>query len=69
MKKIAPKAIIKEDARFTDNGKILTSAGISAGIELSLYLVEKIYGKQIADKTAIYMEYGNWKKLNKEVGR
>lgn len=64
MKEIAPKAIIKEDARFTDNGKILTSAGISAGIELSLYLVEKIHGKKIADKTAIYMEYGNWKNLD-----
>lgn len=53
MIKIAPKAIIKEDARFTDNGKILTSAGISAGIELSLYVVEKLYGKKIADKTEI----------------
>lgn len=63
MKEIAPKAIIKEDARFTDNGKILTSAGISAGIELSLYVVEKLYGKRISDKTAIYMEYGNWKRL------
>jgi len=63
MKEIAPKTIVKEDARFTDNGKILTSAGISAGIELSLYVVEKLYGKKIADKTAIYMEYGNWKKL------
>lgn len=63
MKEIAPKAIIKEDARFTDNGRILTSAGISAGIELSLYVVEKLYGKKIADKTAIYMEYGNWKDL------
>lgn len=63
MKNIAPRAIIKKDARFTDNGKILTSAGITAGIELSLYVVEKLYGKKIADKTIIYMEYGNWKKL------
>jgi transcriptional regulator GlxA family with amidase domain len=57
MKQIAPKAIIQEDVRFTDNGKVLTSAGISAGIELSLHVVEKLYGKVIADKTAVYMEY------------
>jgi transcriptional regulator GlxA family with amidase domain len=63
MKQIAPKAIIEEDVRFTDNGKVLTSAGISAGIELSLHVVEKLYGKVIADKTAVYMEYGDWKKL------
>ncbi|MBP2651726.1 MAG: DJ/PfpI family protein [Firmicutes bacterium] len=59
MKEIAPTAIIKENVRFTDNGKILTSAGISAGIDLSLYVVEKLYGKKIANKTAIYMEYDN----------
>lgn len=63
MQRIAPKAIIKENARYTDNGKILTSAGISAGIELSLYAVEKLFGKAAADKTAIYMEYGNWREL------
>jgi len=65
MKEISPKAIIKGNARYTDNGKILTSAGISAGIELSLYVVDKLFGKVVADKTAIYIEYGNWKKLCK----
>ncbi len=63
MKEISPKAIIKDGARFTDNGKVLTSAGISAGIDLSLYMVEKLCGKNIADKTACYMEYGNCEKL------
>lgn len=63
MREIAPKAIIKENARYTDNGKILTSAGISAGIELSLHVVDKLFGKETADKTAIYMEYGDWRTL------
>lgn len=63
MRDIAPEAIIKEEARFTDNGQVLTSAGISAGIELALYVVGKIYGAKIADKTAVYMEYGDWRKL------
>jgi transcriptional regulator GlxA family with amidase domain len=58
--KIAPKAIIRKGKRFTDNGKIMTSAGISAGIDLSLYIIEKLYGKSIMLKTIKYMEYGNW---------
>lgn len=66
MKAIAPSAIIEAQARFVDNGKILTSAGISAGIELSLYVVAKLYGKRAADKTAIYMEYGNWEEFQTE---
>jgi len=63
MQTIAPLAVIEKQARFTDNGKIVTSAGIAAGIDLSLYVVAKLYGKAVADKTAVYMEYGNWKEL------
>ncbi len=60
---IAPTTMIETDKRFVDNGKIMTSGGISAGIDLSLYVVGKLFGKDIADKTAVYMEYGDWKKL------
>lgn len=60
LKEIAPRAIIKEDKRFIDNGKLMTSAGISAGIDLSLYVVEKLYGLDIRKKTMVYMEYGDW---------
>jgi transcriptional regulator GlxA family with amidase domain len=45
------------DERFTDNGSIVTTAGISAGIDGALHIVEKIYGKAIADKTAKYIEW------------
>ncbi|TCL72309.1 DJ-1/PfpI family protein [Hydrogenispora ethanolica] len=63
LREIAPQAIIRPEARFIDNGAILTSAGISAGIDLALYLVEKLHGAEIARKTRIYMEYGNWEEL------
>lgn len=63
LQEIAVKAVIKTDKRFTDNGKILTSAGISAGIDLSLHIVGKLYGADVASKTRIYMEYGDWEKL------
>ncbi len=65
LQKLAPTAQLDKNARFTDNGKILSAGGISAGIDLSLYLVEKLCGKQVSDTTRIYMEYGDWKKLIK----
>lgn len=64
LREIAPKAIVKTDKRFVDNGKILTSAGISAGIDLSLHIIEKLYGADAANKTRIYMEYGDWENSN-----
>lgn len=57
VQKLAPKAVAEPNNRFTDNGKILTSAGVAAGIDLSFYLLEKIKGKAIATATARYMEY------------
>lgn len=45
------------------DGKILTSAGISAGIEISLYVEAKLFGKEAANEAAVYMEYGDWENL------
>ena len=63
LKEIAPKTFVKAGERFIDNGKIMTSGGISAGIDLSLYIVEKQFGKEVKNKTVRYMEYGNWREL------
>ena len=54
---LAPNTEILRNKRFVDNGKILTSAGVSAGIDMSLYVVELLYGKEEAKKTAEYIEY------------
>lgn len=53
----APRATVDESARFIDNGRILTAAGISAGIDCSLYVIERLLGPAAADATARYMEY------------
>ncbi len=53
---LEPKAEVRHE-RFTDNGKILTSAGVSAGIDMSLYVIGLLYGKEKARKTAEYIEY------------
>lgn len=54
---LAPNTAVVEDVRFTDNGQVLTSAGISAGIDLSLHLVARLLGLAVATRTAQYMEY------------
>lgn len=48
---------ILEGERFVDNGKVVTSAGISAGIDMSFHVIERLFGKGTADKTSDYMEY------------
>lgn len=55
-----PKIKVKRDARFVDNGKVITTAGISAGIDGALHLVAKLQGLNAARRTAYYMEYDNW---------
>ncbi|NLD04521.1 MAG: DJ-1/PfpI family protein [Synergistaceae bacterium] len=57
VKKLAPKVTIDHTKRFIDNGKMMTSGGISAGIDLALHIVKKLYGEEIANKTIKYMEY------------
>lgn len=55
--KIVPDTEIVRDVRFVDNGKVITAAGISAGIDMSLYVIEMLYGKETAQHTTEYMEY------------
>jgi transcriptional regulator GlxA family with amidase domain len=54
---LAPGATVDATRRFHDNGKILTAAGISAGIDCSLHVVGRLLGPDAADTTARYMEY------------
>lgn len=61
LEKASPRTRINRDERWIDNDRVMTSAGISAGIDLSLHVVEKLYGPDIKKKTVTYMEYGDWK--------
>jgi transcriptional regulator GlxA family with amidase domain len=63
LRETAQGAIVVDDKRYTDNGKVMTSGGISAGIDLALHIVTKLYGQEIANKTIKYMEYGDWRSL------
>lgn len=53
---IDPTIRVEHGGRFVDDG-VMTSAGISAGIDLALGLVERVTSKAVADETAHYMEY------------
>lgn len=46
-----------DNERYLDNGKVLTAGGISAGIDMSLYLVEKLLGADVLARTLAEMEY------------
>jgi transcriptional regulator GlxA family with amidase domain len=47
---------VEQDTRVVHD-QIITSAGISAGIDMALSVVEHLHGKEVADETARYMEY------------
>lgn len=57
MEKAFPNVTVKRDVKFVDQGHLITSAGISAGIEMALHLVAVLYGKETAANTAKHMEY------------
>lgn len=61
MQKIAPDTKLLPDERWVDNGRIILSAGVSAGIDMSLYVISKLFGRKQADETARYMQYDHWK--------
>ncbi|GAB4032859.1 DJ-1/PfpI family protein [Spirosoma gilvum] len=61
LQRATPKAEILANTRFVDNGQIITTAGVSAGIDGALHVVAKLKGQAIANQTARYMEYDKWK--------
>jgi len=57
-----PAIRVLEDVPFVDEGRIVTSAGISAGIGMSLHLVGRILGQDAARRTARQMQY-DWEPI------
>ncbi|MDQ6419465.1 GNAT family N-acetyltransferase [Paenibacillus sp. LHD-117] len=58
LREAAPaSATIVEDVRYVDNGRIVLSAGVTAGIDAALYIVSKLHGEERATDTASKLEY------------
>lgn len=56
-----PKIDVISDVRWADNGKFITAAGLSSGIDAALHVVEKVRGEQSARGTALHLEY-DWQR-------
>ncbi|SFU58596.1 DJ-1/PfpI family protein [Alicyclobacillus macrosporangiidus] len=52
-----PGVTVRRDVRYVDEGRIITSGGISAGIDMALHIVAKICGVEVAQTAARRMEY------------
>ena len=52
-----PNIELKRGARFVENGNLATAGGLSSGIDLALRVVERYYGRDVAQQTAYTMEY------------
>lgn len=52
-----PDVRLRRGARFVEEGNLATAGGLSSGIDLALRVVERYYGREVAKKTAWYMEY------------
>jgi transcriptional regulator GlxA family with amidase domain len=52
-----PDVRLKRGARFVEDSNLATAGGLSSGVDLALRVVERYYGREIAQKTAYDMEY------------
>lgn len=52
-----PDVEVVSGVKFVDEGKVLTSGGISAGINMAFYIIARLFGTDIAQHTARRMEY------------
>jgi transcriptional regulator GlxA family with amidase domain len=55
--KAFPDVSLKRGLRFVENEKISTAGGLTSGIDLALRVVDRYFGRDVAQSTATYMEY------------
>jgi transcriptional regulator GlxA family with amidase domain len=55
--KAFPDVGLKRGLRFVENEKISTAGGLTSGIDLALRVVDRYFGRDVAQATATYMEY------------
>jgi putative intracellular protease/amidase/YHS domain-containing protein len=61
-----PDIALKRGARFVENGNLATAGGLSSGIDLALRVVERYYGREVAQRTAYDLEYQGQGWMNPE---
>ena len=59
-----PNVRVSREQTFIDQGHVITAGGLSAGIDMSLHIVGRYFGLEVAQQTAHFIEYNNdnWKR-------
>ena len=57
LSELDPTVVTDVDARFVDDGDLITSAGVSAGIDMALHLVARLAGVERAREVRRYIQY------------
>lgn len=60
LRQASPGLEVLEGVRHVDAGKFLSSAGITAGIDMALHALERLRGHEVAAQTARILEYDYW---------
>jgi len=61
LRRLFPSLRVEEGPQWIDEGRIVTSAGISAGLDMSLHLVSRLASVELAERTARQMDYA-WRR-------
>lgn len=56
-----PKVLLDEDLLFIDDGDIITSAGLAAGVDLCLHLIRRDFGSEVANRAARHCVVPPWR--------
>ena len=59
-----PRVALRRGVRFVENARVSTAGGLTSGIDLALRVVERYFGRGIAEATAADLEYEGqgWKR-------
>lgn len=60
-RQLYPKVLLNEDVLFVDDGDVLTSAGLGAGVDLCLHLIRRDHGTEVANRAARYCVVPPWR--------
>ena len=61
LRRLYPEVRVDENVLFVDDGDVLTSAGLAAGIDLCLHLIRSDHGAQVANAVARYCVVPPWR--------
>jgi transcriptional regulator GlxA family with amidase domain len=60
LREVFPDTEVLENVRWVDDGAVISSAGVSAGIDMALHVIERLCGPEAAADSARLMEYDYW---------